>query len=106
MAMKTKARAKILTIIMIVTQTSHKMSRLACSFVLPNSIGNNMMTMMTTRKTKAKTDLFTIPKKNDNNDDNDNNADLFTSAKGNTTMVAASNDGKTKGATRPEDDNC
>ena len=34
---------------------------------------------------------------------NQNKADLFTSAKGNTTMVAASNDGKTKGATRPED---
>ena len=39
-------------------------------------------------------------------DDNYDNADLFTSAKGNTTMVAASNDGKTKGAPRPEDDNC
>ena len=79
-----------------------------CSPVLPNSIGNNMMTMVTTKITRAKTDLFTLGKKNDNNDDNDNNqnnADLFTSAKGNTTMVAASNDGKTKGATRPEDDN-
>ena len=35
---------------------------------------------------------------------NQNKADLFTSAKGNTTMVAASNDGKTKRATRPEDE--
>ena len=46
------------------------MSRLACSPVLPNSIGTNMMTMVTTKKTRAKTDLFTLSKNNDNNDDN------------------------------------
>ena len=70
MTMKRKTRAKILRVIIILTLTSHKMSRLACSPVLPNSIGTNMMTMVTTKKTRAKTDLFTLSKNNDNNDDN------------------------------------
>ena len=41
MTMKRKARAKILTVIIILTLTSQKMSRLACSPILVNTIGTN-----------------------------------------------------------------